>query len=67
MANATLSRHVREPRTRKLSRPSQPESCGDWLRDLFSGTYDLREAEAMRRLGNGHRAEPRPQAEKDER
>jgi hypothetical protein len=28
---------------------SKPKTCDDWLRELFSGTLDLRDAEARRR------------------
>lgn len=30
-------------------RSRRPEPSGDWLRELFSSTFDLREAEALRR------------------
>jgi uncharacterized protein (DUF58 family) len=46
---------LQSPPTRRVSR-SRPEGeagqacrADEWLRELFSGTYDLREAEARRR------------------
>ena len=37
-------RHAEIPRDRS----PRPEPTGEWLRELFSGTFDLREAEALR-------------------
>jgi hypothetical protein len=53
---------VRKPQPGSTS-PQQERSnghvsCDDWLRELFSGTLDLREAEARRRSSNGSRPTP---------
>jgi hypothetical protein len=51
-------------RPQRSSTSPQPEesnghgTCDDWLRELFSGTFDLREAEARRRLSQGRRPKP---------
>jgi hypothetical protein len=60
---------AREPEAAKPRSKAMPPdgSCDDWLRELFSGTYDLREAENIRRSENGHRPAVRPKAERDER
>jgi hypothetical protein len=39
----------------------------DWLRELFSGTYDLREADARRRLQQRGRLTLRKETPRDER
>jgi hypothetical protein len=67
-----MSNQTSSPGDRALGVPEQnvsarAVSCDDWLRALFSGTYDLREAEAMRRLRHGQRASPRPEGRSDER
>lgn len=40
-------KRVRHPETPR-DRSPRPERSGEWLRELFSGTFDLREAEALR-------------------
>jgi len=40
---------------------SRPETCDDWLRELFSGTLDLRDAEANRRVIRPPGASPKIQ------
>jgi hypothetical protein len=40
----TRVRHTEAPRARS----PRPEPSGEWLRELFSGTFDLRQAEALR-------------------
>jgi hypothetical protein len=48
-------RHREIPR----GRSPRPEPSGDWLRELFSGTFDLREAEALRHSKPAARREER--------
>jgi hypothetical protein len=60
---------VLSPRKQQLptSKKNGSARSDDWLRELFSGTYDLREAEAMRRRRYGYEAASPSVAEKDER
>jgi hypothetical protein len=39
----------------------------DWIRELFAGTYDLREADARRRSEQDDRAAGRRETPRDER
>jgi hypothetical protein len=65
---------LQTPPTRQASRVASSERktgavcrTDEWLRDLFSGTYDLREAVAMRRADERNRPAQRRETPRDER
>jgi hypothetical protein len=65
---------LQTPPTRQASRGARSERetgavcrTDEWLRELFSGTYDLREAEARRRLQQRGRLTLRKETPRDER
>jgi hypothetical protein len=65
---------LQTPPTRQASRIARSERetgvvcrTDDWLRELFAGTYDLREAEARRHGEQRSRPTLRPETPRDER